>query len=262
MCYYLNMEQIIKDRLDKIEQDYNVKILFAVESGSRAWGFSSINSDYDVRFVYINKPEWYAKVFPGRDVIEVMDKELNLDFSGWDLRKALGLLYKGNPPILEWFSSPIIYKQNNEAISELKILTDDYYDVKSSIYHYLHMAQGNYKAYIRERDEVILKKYLYITRPLLACYWLRKYQQVPPMEMDIMLVDFFQINPFFGATIKNIVEEKKKGSELGLSPANTTLNLWIEEQLEENLKYVESLHGRDKDATKLDAYLYKWINKF
>ena len=110
------MTELIQARLKQIEKDRKIKILFAVESGSRAWGFHSQDSDYDVRFVYVPDITYYFKVHNPRDVVEIMEGDL--DFSGWELRKALGLLYKGNPPLLEWLNSPLIYQEHPHRLPQ------------------------------------------------------------------------------------------------------------------------------------------------
>ena len=102
------MEQLIHSRLIEIEAKNAIKIVYACESGSRAWGFPSANSDYDVRFIYIRPVDWYLSIYEKRDVIEYPIDE-QLDISGWDLKKALQLLRKTNPPLLEWLGSPIVY---------------------------------------------------------------------------------------------------------------------------------------------------------
>ena len=103
------METKILQRLKDIESKYDVKVLLAVESGSRAWGFASKDSDYDVRFVYVHRKEWYLTLVEGRDVIEELDSDGVMDFAGWDLKKALLLMGKGNCAFAEWLNSPIIY---------------------------------------------------------------------------------------------------------------------------------------------------------
>jgi len=98
----------IMSELRSIETREDVRILFAIESGSRAWGFASPDSDFDVRFVYVRRQDWYLSLTPGRDVIElplVGDDDIN----GWDIRKALNLALKPNPVLLEWLSSPVQY---------------------------------------------------------------------------------------------------------------------------------------------------------
>jgi predicted nucleotidyltransferase len=123
------MEKIIKKKLEEIEKAENVKIILAVESGSRAWGFESKDSDYDVRFIYIRKTEDYLKLEGNRDVIEWQLDDL-LDINGWDIQKALRLLYKSNPVLFEWCHSPIVYKENIEA-EAFKKLAADYFSPKS-----------------------------------------------------------------------------------------------------------------------------------
>src|SRR5689334_4705492 len=148
----------IREELSRIEASQDCRILLAVESGSRAWGFESSDSDYDVRFVYIRRPEWYLSVDLDlrRDVIERPISDL-LDISGWDIRKTLRLFAKSNPPLLEWLSSPIVYVKRYQFPDALKALLPDYFSPVSSTYHYLHMAQGNYRDYLKG-DTVWLKK--------------------------------------------------------------------------------------------------------
>lgn len=104
------MEDTIRSRLDAIQASENVCIVYACESGSRAWGFPSADSDYDVRFIYVRPVEWYLSIDDKRDVIECPVED-GLDINGWDLRKALRLSRKSNPPLLEWLGSPIVYLQ-------------------------------------------------------------------------------------------------------------------------------------------------------
>ena len=123
------MQDLILSELNRIEQDYHVQILFACESGSRAWGFPSSDSDYDVRFVYIRPTDWYLAidVERKRDVIELPIDD-SLDISGWDLRKALQLYYKSNPPLLEWLGSPIIYQEKYTVAQQLRNLAPEFYN--------------------------------------------------------------------------------------------------------------------------------------
>ena len=148
----------ISEQLSNIETVQDVRILYAVESGSRAWGFASRNSDYDVRFIYIHKPDWYLSIRDRRDVIECPISK-DLDISGWDLKKALGLFSKSNPPLLEWLGSPIIYKDAFDLANRLREMLTTSFQPQRSMYHYLHMARGNYREYLKG-EVVRLKKYL------------------------------------------------------------------------------------------------------
>ncbi len=172
------MDSIIKDKLKEMEQAYNVKILYACESGSRAWGFASPDSDYDIRFIYVHPKEYYLSVDEQRDVIELPINDL-LDINGWGLRKALRLFRKSNGPLYEWLQSPIVYNQDNEFANDIKNLMPSYFSPRATMHHYLSMAKS-----VFENDlvgvEVRLKKYFYVLRPILACRWIadrREYHQ-------------------------------------------------------------------------------------
>lgn len=141
----------ILQRLAQAEREHGVRVLFAIESGSRAWGFASPNSDYDVRFVYGREPSWYQAVDleERRDVIEypIVD---DIDINGWDVRKALRLFWKSNPAFVEWIQSPITYlDQSVLRAGALRILPSIYAPAKG-IYHYRSMAKTNYRGYLRE----------------------------------------------------------------------------------------------------------------
>ena len=153
------MNKLIAEKLAQIEYEENVRILYAVESGSRAWGFPSSDSDYDVRFIYVRKPEYYLKLEKTRDVIELPINDM-LDINGWDLNKTLRLLHSSNPTLFEWMSSPIVYRQT-EFSDRLNPILDKYFSCKSGLHHYFSMAEGNYRNYLKT-DMVKFKKYFYV----------------------------------------------------------------------------------------------------
>ena len=173
-----SIERQIREKLDRIETEYDVKILHCIESGSRAWGFASPDSDFDVRFFYVHKPEFYLRLDRTSDVINY---ELNdvFDINGWDLQKALRLLYKSNPTIFEWNNSPIVYRTTPQW-QRVQSVIDEYFLSKSGLYHYLSMANSNYMEYLKG-DTVRLKKYFYVIRPVLACLWILEKNSPPPM---------------------------------------------------------------------------------
>ena len=116
------MREKIQAQLRRIEEEEHIKILLAVESGSRAWGFASPDSDYDVRFIYIRPTQDYLRLDSVRDVIELPIDEV-LDINGWDLQKTLRLLHKSNPTLFEWFSSPIVYRETEFADTFRKLMS-------------------------------------------------------------------------------------------------------------------------------------------
>lgn len=171
------MYEIINETLKKIEQQENVRILMAVESGSRAWGFASPDSDYDVRFIYARPVEDYLRLDTVRDVIEMPIDDM-LDINGWDINKALRLLYRSNPTFFEWVSSPVVYRDNG-FLTKIKPIIPKYFMAKKGLYHYLSMAKSNYREYLKG-EMVRAKKYLYVLRPILACKWILDRNSSPP----------------------------------------------------------------------------------
>lgn len=169
-----SFRKAIESVLTSLERSEGVVVLLAVESGSRAWGFPSADSDYDVRFIYLRRPEWYLSIDleERRDVIERPIRE-GIDISGWDIRKALKLFRKSNPPLLEWLQCPIVYRERFSLAPRLRTLLPAFYSPKASFFHYLNMAQGNMREYLHG-DTVWRRKYLYVLRPLLAMLWIEQ----------------------------------------------------------------------------------------
>ena len=179
------MKSQILSRLHEIEAGENVRIVYACESGSRAWGFPSADSDYDIRFLYVRPMEWYLSIDVKRDVIERPVQD-GLDISGWDLKKALRLFCKSNPPLLEWLGSPIVYLEQYSAAESMRGLLPDYYSPTTCLHHYLRMARGNYREYLKG-DVVWIKKYFYVLRPILAMNWIERVWGVVPTDFNILV---------------------------------------------------------------------------
>jgi predicted nucleotidyltransferase len=212
-----------------MESEENVRILYACESGSRAWGFPSKDSDYDVRFLYLRRPEAYLSIFEQRDVIERPISDL-LDINGWDLKKALRLFRKSNPPLLEWLQSPIRYEDNYTVADNIRRISPLSFSPKSSIYHYLNMARGNYRDYL-QGSEVKIKKYFYVLRPLLACAWIEKYGGVPPLEFTVLVKDLIPEESELRETVDRLLTRKMAGDELNLEARLPVINDYLEQQI-------------------------------
>jgi predicted nucleotidyltransferase len=232
----------IQKKLTKIENEHSVKILYAVESGSRAWGFESVDSDYDVRFIYLHNKNWYLNILPKREVIEypIVDE---FDYSGWDLRKALFLLNKSNPALFEWIKSPIIYSKNDYFYNAIEKLSKSYFSPISTTYHYLHMASGNYKEYLKT-DEIKVKKYFYVLRPIMACMWIEQYNEAPPMEFGTLLSQIQDKE--LCEKINELLIRKKAGVELSVEPRIPVINNFIEKMLQHFKDTVVSFDPRKK----------------
>jgi len=133
------MRERVLEELNRIERHHNVRILLAVESGSRAWGFASPDSDYDVRYIYAHDRDWYLSVFEHRDVIEEMLSD-RLDINGWDLRKSLRLFSKCNLALNEWLGSPIIYSEAPGFRDRFVKMIPRYFNSIGAMHHYRSMA--------------------------------------------------------------------------------------------------------------------------
>jgi uncharacterized protein len=249
----------IMQRLAAVEKEHNVRILLAVESGSRAWGFASPNSDYDVRFIYTRSADWYLAVDleDRRDVIEypIVD---DIDLNGWDVRKALQLFWKSNPAFVEWIQSPIVYIENGGFADGARALVGDVYSRHSGIYHYRSMAKTNYRTYLRE-PMVPLKKYFYVLRPLVSVRWLERYQTPAPIEFH-KLLHLLDDAPELLAAIDALLIKKQGSPEMGLAPQVPILNQFIEVELGR----LESAHiehvARPNVIDSLNALLHETVH--
>lgn len=226
-----DVHQEIMRRLERAEQEENVRIVLAVESGSRAWGFASPNSDFDVRFIYVRPADWYLAVDleERRDVIEygITDE---IDLNGWDLRKALRLFWKSNPAFVEWIQSPILYIESGGFAAGARALLSDVYSPENGLYHYRSMAKKNYRGYL-QAESVPLKKYFYVLRPLLAVRWIERYHSAPPIEFHRLLPLIEEHTELLG-DIHHLLAKKREAPELGLAAPVASINQFIERELE------------------------------
>ncbi|MCJ2148084.1 nucleotidyltransferase domain-containing protein [Bacillus paralicheniformis] len=241
------MKQRIQEELKNIEATYGVKILYAVESGSRAWGFPSQDSDYDVRFIYVHQKDWYLSIDAKRDVIELPIDD-SLDISGWELTKALRLFRKSNPPLLEWLSSGMVYYEAYSLAEKMRQLKSRAFSPVSCMYHYLNMASGNFRHYL-QREEVKIKKYFYVLRPILACQWIESRRTVPPIEFQVLLDELMEDGPL-KTEIHQLLERKKKGEEFNLEPQNPILHAFIDHELERLQTVAKAYKTDHEDLTQ------------
>lgn len=248
----------IQDRLDALESEQGIFITYAAESGSRAWGFDSANSDYDVRGIYVRPHDWYLSinVENKRDVIE--RSEGDLDIHLWDLRKALGLMKKSNPALLEWFKSPVVYRQSLES-KLIKDLIPRFYSPRRASYHYLHMARGNWSRYLQD-PIVKAKKYLYVIRPVLVLRWIERYPDPPPVEFNYLLSRVFDGMDWVTVReIKELVDKKRSGDELGEVLRNKVLHLFLEGELKRYENLPDTVEDSNADTELLNEVFRKIV---
>lgn len=234
------MRETILEKLDEIEKRESIKILHCIESGSRAWGFASPDSDYDVRFIYVRPKNFYLRLDRTDDVIE-WQLDDTLDISGWDLKKALILLHKSNPTLFEWNSSPIVYRTTDEW-QKISAVINRYFVAKSGLYHYLSTAKRNYSEYLKG-ETVKLKKYFYILRPLLACKWILAEGTPPPMLFRTLMEKYLdeEIKP----DVEKLLDMKMDTPEIGEVKRFDRVNDYLDRSIDEIDGIIAGLPAED-----------------
>ena len=236
-------EEIIPAKLREIEERENVRIIYCAESGSRAWGFASPDSDYDVRFIYVRPAEYYLKLDETRDVIE-WQLDDTLDINGWDIQKALRLLHSSNPTLFEWCNSPIVYKTSPEW-EEISTLINHFFRIKAGLHHYLSTARKNYREYFRG-DTVKLKRYFYVLRPVLACRWILDRHTPPPVPFS-RLADACLDEALLPA-VNELLRMKMQTPELGAGQRIRIIDEYLEASIEELERLISAMRFDERVA--------------
>ena len=200
----------VDQRLASVEQEHGVRVVWAVESGSRAWGFPSPDSDYDCRFVYVRPSARYLDPWLPRDVVET-PLDAVLDVNGWDLRKALQLMVRGNATVVEWLRSPIVYRGVERVRDQL----------------------------LRLAEEVRLKGLLYALRPAAALHWYRVHPDapLPPMRLQDLLAQAPPAADVVQA-VDDLVARKASAREVGTGRVPPTVRQFVLAEL-----YADDLSG-------------------
>ena len=222
------VDELVLLKVKEIEEREHIKVLHVVESGSRAWGFASPDSDYDVRFIYVRDEDFYLSLKKTEDYI---DWELNdvLDINGWDLKKALQHFHRSNATMFEWSNSPVVYYTTEEWQQLYDRVARQYFSCKSALYHYYGTASKNYHTYLRE-DMVKYKKYFYVLRPILACKWIEERKWPPPILFSELHEAVLEEE--MKAAVEDLVAKKMNMTESEKAPKIEILNRYIEEKLE------------------------------
>jgi len=250
------MRERVRQVLQEIERKYGVKVLYACESGSRGWGFASPDSDYDVRFLYVHQPRWYLRIEPQRDVIELpIDDEL--DVCGWEWRKALGLLKGANPTLIEWLDSPVVYQQDEAALSALRAEVPHWFSPSRARWHYYSMAKKNFRGYL-QGEHVRLKKYFYVLRPLLAVRWIEAGKGMPPMRFATLLAGS-ELDAALRAEIDALLALKQRAGEAQYGPRRPLLHAFISAELARGEVPAALPESRSGKTERLDQLLWQTV---
>lgn len=216
----------IDARLESVALEHSVRIPWAIESGSRAWGFASPDSDYDCRFFYVRQRSAYVDLWPSRDVIETPLDGL-LDVNGWDLRKAVRLAVAGNATVGEWLRSPWVYRGEPGFRDDLLGLVGAVTDPARVRRHYLHVGRAQWASAGGDDGTVRLKKVFYAIRPAVTLHWLEQHSGVPPMNLDELLAET-PVPEDVRAEIDRLRELKSRTRELGAAPVPRAIAAWAE----------------------------------
>jgi uncharacterized protein len=241
--------ETIAAQLETIAAREQITILYACESGSRAWGFPSPDSDYDVRFIYVRPLAWYLSIDDRPDTLDLPIDSL-LDINGWDLRKALKLFKGSNSAIYEWIQSPIVYRSQGNLPAELLNLADSYYAARAGIHHYLNMATNCDREYL-QTDTVKLKKYFYALRPILAAKWIVDRRTFPPMVFD-RLLPLISDRLDILAEINRLLTIKATANEATTIPSSPLLNDFIRSEIYNCEAAVKNIPKQEIDVSALD----------
>lgn len=248
-----DIQKEICGKLKEIEEQEQVTILRAVESGSRAWGIASPDSDYDVRFIYVRQPEDYLRLESVKDVIEWQLDEV-LDINGWDLKKALVQFRSGNATLFEWANSPIVYK-TSLIWDQVYDTAKTYFSKKTAVYHYYGTAAKTFLQELQE-EQVKYKKYFYALRPLMAAKYIEEHGNPPPVLFGDLMKQKFPDG--LKEEVEKILEVKKTSDEGEKYPQNPAVQRYLAEEIERQKRIADQMpDDRNRDWEALNRLFLK-----
>lgn len=236
-----HQHKYIQKHLRNLEEKHDIKIILAIESGSRAWGFPSKDSDFDVRFIYVHKLEHYLSIEKQRDVIDtpikfdpVLDAEF--DMNGWDIKKAIHLASRGNSVVNEWLTSPIEYLSSPELREELKKFVTECADLRAYFYFYRNYMRTPWESYSQTDDTLIkIKYYCYSLRCALAIYWIEQRETPPPMDVPNLLAGL-NISSEIRSEINKLIAAKQQSTESDTIARTPILDNFIDNAISSDAK--------------------------
>jgi len=253
----MEMTSTITKYLEKLEAEKTVKILLACETGSRAWGFPSLDSDFDVRMIYVHPLDWYLKLSEKKDSIEVFYENNALDFTGFDLRKTLRLLKRSNVAIIERIQSPIIYKEESAFSSEMIQLAKMAYSRIASIHHYMGLA-NKYLEKVSSEAPYKLKSLFYFLRASYACKYILENETIIPIEFNKVL-DNISIKESIKSKIEDLIKFKATTNESYMHSDEAELIREASKCLDEAKNKALTLPSSNYVGDAFDSFFKKYI---
>ena len=251
------IQELVQMKLKEIEEKENVRILHAVESGSRAWGFASPDSDYDVRFIYMRPMDHYLGLQAKKDFID-WELDETLDINGWDLSKALQHFHKSNATLFEWSNSPVVYDTSPQW-AQIRQIAGTYFSCKSTLYHYYGTANSNYREHLTG-DMVKYKKYFYVLRPLLACKWIEQKKCPPPVLFQNLVDEVLEED--MKPAVSDLLRKKVQMAESDKAPRIDALDDYIVYNLGHFKQLTASMEDdRNSDWTALNKVFIQMLSR-
>ncbi len=252
------MKEQVKKVISDFEEEQNIRVLYACESGSRAWGFASPDSDYDIRFIYAHSKDWYLRLEDKTDFIDTFLPG-DLDLSGWDLAKTLRLFSTCNLSLNEWLGSPVKYYGVKNFNDELQGFIPEFFNPKKAMHHYLSMAK---KVYAQNNDKGLIgiKKFFYVIRPLFCCAWIERENNMPPTEFQTMLEEGLAPNEIVSQIVE-IRTRKETAIEGHKIEIDASIQQWIRKQIAHFEQHSPTLEGDSKTNWEaLNQIFLDWLD--
>lgn len=244
------MNILVPRRLREIEQTHQVKVLYAAESGSRAWGFASPDSDFDIRMIYMRSQSDYLRLDKVRDVIDYPVDGV-WDISGWDLDKTLRLLYVSNPSLYDWLGSPVCYYDSGFK-AQIEPLLKMYFSQSGMMRHYCGIA-GHRIAEVHEGGTLRPKKYFYALRAVLCCRWIEKYDDAPPVPFTVLLDEM--LPPGLRGQVDRVMQEKVNLAEKAQIERSAAIDDFLDAEYAAIREYVSRMPAEaDKSWDELNRF--------
>lgn len=254
------MTNKIQTYLKDLEREKDISILWACETGSRAWGFPSPDSDYDIRLIYVHKSDWYLDLRERKDSIERMLDNNDIDIAGWELRKSLNLLRKSNAALLERIQSSIVYHSDKAFMEELRPAVLPFYSKIATMHHYLSMA-GKFEEDLRNASEYKLKKFFYTLRSALVCKWIIERDEMPPIEFE-KIYRGLALDKSLVERIEYLVSMKATQSEAYLHGGEPHLLALISQCIQESHAVKDQLPSSKGELDVLSDIFRKYLKKY
>jgi uncharacterized protein len=248
---HTRMRDELQQKLCEIEKDHDIRIVWAVESGSRLWGLASSESDYDVKCVYVHRPEWYLSINEGADAIDLPIHN-RLDVSGWDVRKTLRLLVKSNISLMTWTISTLVYREVGGLADDIRELVGQHYSPKAVAHQYLNMATLNIRKHIDHASKVPVKIYLYTLQPLLNVQWMMQGKGLPP-SLFLDLMSGIEASDEVLEAVSELVTLKTTKPPKSKTSRLSVIDEWISELVDEARTWVDAAPSSKVPVDQVNA---------